>query len=75
MEVFDWGRIEELLDEYTDIRDWYEGGLSAIAVGRIESKIDKLCGVVEQSPGPNHSDDSHDGFHAALGRPVFERIA
>ena len=66
VEVFDWGRIEELLDEYTDIRDWYEGGLSAIAGGRIESKIDKLCGVVEQSPGPNHSDDSHDGFHAEI---------
>ena len=66
VEVFDWGRIEEFLDEYMDIRDWYEGGLPALAAGRIESKIDKLCGVVEQSPGPNHNDDSHDGFHAEI---------
>ena len=66
VQVFDWSRIEELLDEYTDIRDWYEGGLPAVAVGRIESKIDELRGVIEQSPGPNRSDDSHDGFHAEI---------
>ena len=41
VEVFDWGRIEELLDEYTDVRDGYEGGLSVAAAGRIESKLDK----------------------------------
>ena len=66
VQVFDWGRIEELLDEYTAIRDWYEGGLSAVAAGRIESKIDELCGVVEQSTGPNLSDASYDGIHAEI---------
>ncbi len=66
VQVFDWGRIEELLDEYADIRDWYEGDLSAVAVGRIESKIDELCGVIEQSPGPKSSDDSYDGFHVEI---------
>ena len=49
VEVFDWGRTEELLDEYTDIRDWYEGGPSAAAVARIESKIETLLQVTEQS--------------------------
>ena len=66
VQVFDWRRIEELLDEYTAICDWYEGGLPAVSVGRIESKIDELCGVVEQSTGPNHSDASYDGFHAEI---------
>ena len=66
IQVFDWGRIEELLDEYTDIRDWYEGGLSAVAVGRIESKIDELHGVIEQSPGLDRGNDSQDGFHAEI---------
>ena len=66
VQVFDWGRIEELLDEYTAIRDWYEGGLSAVAARRIESKIDELCGVVEQSTGPNLSDASYDGIHAEI---------
>ncbi len=67
VQVFDWSRIEELLDEHTDIRDWYEGGLSAAAAGRIESKIDKLRGeVIEQSSGPSRGDDSQDRFHAEI---------
>ena len=65
VQVFDWGRIEEFLDEYTDIRDSYEGGPSVAAVGRIESKIDDLSGVIEQS-GPSRSDDNNDGFHAEI---------
>ncbi len=66
IQVFDWGRIEEFLDEYTDIRDWYKGGLSAGATARIEAKIDELHGAIEQSPGPNCSEDSLDGFHAEI---------
>ena len=66
VEVFDWGRIEELLDEYTEIRDWYEVEPSAIAVGKLESKIDKLPGIIERRLGPNRGDDNQDGFHAEI---------
>ena len=53
VQVFDWSRIEELLDEHTDIRDWYEGGPLAVAAGRIESKIDDLREVLDKSSGPD----------------------
>ena len=66
VEVFDWGRIEELLDEYTEIRDWYEVEPSAIAIGKLESKIDKIPGIIEQRLGPNRGDDNQDGFHAEI---------
>ena len=32
VQVFDWNRIEELLDEYPDGQDSYEGGQPAISV-------------------------------------------
>ena len=66
VEMFDWGCIEELLDEYPDIRDWYAGGPSTADVGRIEAKIETLLRVTEQSSGLGHSDDSQDGFHAEI---------
>ena len=66
VEVFDWGRIEEFLDEYTDIRDWYEGGSSAAAIGRIESNTETLLQVTERSSGPGRGDDRQDGFHAEI---------
>ncbi len=66
VQVFDWSRIEELLDEYTDIRDWYEGEPSAIAIGKLETKIDKIPGIIEQRLGPNRGDDNQDGFHAEI---------
>ena len=66
VQVFDWGRIEELLDEHTDIRDSYEGGLSVAAAGRIESRIDKLSSVIGQISEPNRRDDTGDGFHADI---------
>ena len=66
VEVFGWSRIEELLDTYLDVRDWYEGGSSAAALGRIESKIDKLSEAAEQLSAPDHGDDAQDGFHAEI---------
>ena len=66
VEVFDWSRIEELLDEYTDISDWYEGGFTVAAAGRIESKIDKLSGAITQSSGPSRGDDSQNRFHTEI---------
>ena len=64
VEVFDWGRIEELLDEYTDVRDGYEGGLSVAAAGRIESKLDKALEGELSAPG--RGDDNQDRFHAEI---------
>lgn len=66
VEVFDWGRIEELLDEYTDIRGWYEGGLSAAVTERVETKLDKVLGLASQPSAPDRSDDDHDRFHAEI---------
>ena len=66
VEVFDWGRIEALLDEYPDVREWYEGGASAAAFGRIESKIDKLSEVAQQLSAADRGDDSPDKFHAEI---------
>lgn len=66
VEVFDWDRIEGLLDEYPDVRDWYEGSPSAAAFGRIESKIDKLSEVTEQLSAPSRGDDRQDKFHADI---------
>lgn len=66
VEIFDWGHIEDLLDEHPDIRDWYENGPSAAAFGRIESKIDKLSEVAKQLSTPDRSDDDQDKFHAEI---------
>ena len=66
VEVFGWSRIEGLLDEYPDVREWYEGGASAAAFGGIESKIDKPSEVAPQLSAPDHGDDAQDGFHAEI---------
>ena len=66
VEVFDWGRIEELLDEYTGVGDWYEGHPSSPAVGRIESKIETLLQLTEQNSGLERADERQDGFHAEI---------
>lgn len=57
---------EDLLDEYPDVRAWYEDGPSAAAFGRIESKIDKLSEVTEQLSAPSRGDDCQDPFHAEI---------
>ena len=66
VEVFDWGRIEELLDEYTNVGDRYEGHPPSPAVGRIESKIETLLQLTEQNSGLERADERRDGFHAEI---------
>ena len=66
VEVFDWGRIEELLDEYTDIRDWYEGGLSAAVAERVETKLNAILEAAKQPSAPDRGDDSQDRFHSEI---------
>ena len=63
VEVFDWDRIEDLLDEYTDVRDWYEGSPSAAAFG---SKFDQPSEEVKQLSAPDRGDDNQDRFHAEI---------
>lgn len=63
VEVFDWGRIEGLLDEYPDVRDWYEGSPSVAVFGRIETEIEKLSEVAGRLSVPDRGDDSQDRFH------------
>ena len=62
VEVFGWSRIEELLDEHADVRDWYEGGGLVSGVQRIESKVDEL---LERS-APGRGNHNEDGFHAEI---------
>ena len=65
--VFDWGRIEGFLDEYPDVRDWYEGGPPVAAVGGIESaKFDQLLEEVKQLSTPDRGDDTQDRFHTEI---------
>ena len=66
VEIFDWGYIEDLLDEHTGVCDWYESGPSAALTGRIESKVDYLLEEVKQLPAPGRGDDSQDKFHAEI---------
>ena len=66
VEVFDWERIEDLLDEYPEVRDWYEGDPPAAAFGRLESKIDKLSETAPQLSAADRGDDSPDKLHAAI---------
>ena len=63
VEVFDWDRIEDLLDEYPGVRDWYEGSPSAAAFG---SKFDQLFEEVKQLSAPDRGDDNQDRFHAEI---------
>ena len=67
VKVFDWGRIEGLLDEYPDVRDWYEGGPPVATVGGIEStKFDQLLEEVKQLSAPDRGDDNQDRFHGEI---------
>ena len=59
VQVFDWNRIEELLDEYPDGQDSYEGGQPAISVRRIESKLSVIFDHISEASG---SEDSRDRF-------------
>ena len=62
VEVFGWSRIEELLDEHADVRDWYEGGGLVSGVQRIELKVDELL----EKPAPGCGNHNKDGFHAEI---------
>ena len=62
VEVFDWLRIEELLEEHPDVCDWYEGGAPFDVSKRIESKVDEL---LERST-PGRGNHNEDGFHAEI---------
>ena len=66
VQVFGWDRIEELLGEYTDVREWYEGGPSVASIGRLESQVDDLHDAIGQISEPNRGDDRADGFHAEI---------
>ena len=66
VEVFDWRRIEELLEEYTEILDWYEGGASGEAIRRIQSQISNLSRTISPISQPTTSNQSADGIHAEI---------
>ena len=66
VEVFDWSRLEELLEEHTEVRNWYEGGLSTSPSVRIETKIDKLLEISERSSEDVHNNDIQDKYHAEI---------
>ena len=62
VEVFDWLRIEELLEEHPDVCAWHEGGAPLDVSKRIESKVDELRERFVPDLG-NHNKDS---FHVEI---------
>ena len=65
VEVFGWDRIEELLDEHTDVRDWYEGGALVSAVRIIESKFDEFF-KIQRTPTQDLGSDNQGGLDAEI---------
>ena len=65
IEIFDWSRIEQLLDKHTDVRDWYEGG-ELVSVQKIESKLDELFNKIQQPPAQSPGSNNQDGFDAEI---------
>ncbi len=65
VQVFGWDRIEELLDEHTDVRDWYEGGASVPAVKRLESKLDEFF-KIQRVPVQDLDSNNQGGFDAEI---------
>ena len=66
VQVFGWNQIEELLDEYTDIQEWYEGSMPSMAIRKIEHKIDKLSGMIGQDSDSTRGEDNQDRFHSEI---------
>ena len=61
-EAFDWGRIEELLDKFPDVRS----RSSAAVVERIETKLYEVLGLAKHLSVPDRGDGSPDKFHADI---------
>lgn len=66
VEVFDWKCIEELLDEYLHVRDWYENDPKLTQLRRLESKIDNMSGVIEGESSRYRINDNNDIFHTQI---------
>lgn len=66
VQVFGWNRIEELLDDYPEIRDWYEGGLESAVTRKIELKLDNLSEMISQTSDSTRSEDYQDRFHSEI---------
>jgi tetratricopeptide (TPR) repeat protein len=62
VQLMAWNRIEELLDQYTDIRDQYEGGLSASVAARIENKL----GNIEVQFAARTANETEDQIHGEI---------
>lgn len=66
VQVFGWNRIEELLDEYPEIRDWYEGGPESAVTRKIEIKLDNLSEMIGQTSDSTQGVDNQDRFHSEI---------
>ena len=64
-----WDDIEELLDQYTDVRDNFYGGLSADAAGRIDGKLDAILDVSGHLITTKTTDEPGD-FHQEIEAAV-----
>ena len=65
VEILDWSDIELLLDQYTEVRDWYESG-SPRALGGLTAKIEELSEKVDRISPPDRGTDIQDAFHAEI---------
>ena len=57
-----WNRIEELLDQYTEVRDDYEGGLPARAVMKLDTRLSSI----EVRLAARTAEEKEDQFHSEI---------
>ena len=67
VKIFGWKRIEKLLDDYPDVRNWYENEGPSSSEPRIESKLDELKEIVLRAlPDQSQNDHNQDKFHLEI---------
>ena len=68
VQLMTWNRIEELLDQYPEVRDGYEGGLSARSVAQIGMQLNNIEVRLETRPAEEREDQFHQEIDEAQDR-------
>ena len=59
VQVMTWNRIEELLDQYPEVRDGYEGGLPARTVAKLDMRLNNIEVNLETRTAEEREDQFH----------------
>jgi tetratricopeptide (TPR) repeat protein len=75
VELLNWNRIEQLLDEYPDVRDEFFGGMDSAQVASVEKKLNVLQltvgAAITENTGERYNAEIDEG-KAALERHEFQ---